>query len=68
MGEEFGADLFDGAVGNTTSVFRQLAGAAPVCIRLLAWTEDPQLPRSFLFSLDWRQLSTEEPSGDRLLS
>lgn len=35
----------------------------PLCLRLLAWNKHPQLPRSFLFYLDWRQLYAEEQSG-----
>ena len=57
MTGEFGANLFNGTVFlgtvyGTTSLFRLLPRTATLCLRLLAWNEHPQLPRSFLFYLD----------------
>lgn len=41
MAEEFSTNLFNGAEDNASWIFRQLAGAASLCMRVLAWTKAP---------------------------
>lgn len=44
MAEEFSTNLFNGAEDNASWIFRQLAGAATLCMRVLAWTKAPPPP------------------------